>query len=99
MHPICCYPSSENINCHSIQAARKKYANNIKRALDFYYYLPFLYDNIYVSIYGQMEDLMHIYFYGVSINGMLISQLKRFLGVKFVSTSIQCLILCKIIHI
>ena len=46
MHPICCY-SSQNINCHSIQAARKKYANNIKRALDYYYYyLPFLYGNI-----------------------------------------------------
>ena len=35
------------------------------------------------STYGQMEDLMHIYLYGVSINRMLISQLKRFLGVKF----------------
>ena len=35
MHPICCYSSSENINCRSIQAARKKYANNIKRAPDF----------------------------------------------------------------
>ena len=32
---------------------------------------------------GPMEDLMHIYLYGVSINGMLISQLERFLGVKF----------------
>ena len=45
------------------------------------------------SQHGQMEDLMHIYLYDVSINRMLISQLKRFLGVKFVSTSIQCLIL------
>ena len=27
---------------------------------------------------------MHIYLYGVSINRMLISQLKRFLGVKFI---------------
>ena len=42
MHPFC-YLSSENINCRSIQAARKKYVNNIKRALDFYYYSPFLY--------------------------------------------------------
>ena len=46
MHPICCYSSSENIYCHSIQAARKKYENNIKRALDFYYYSLFLYGNI-----------------------------------------------------
>ena len=37
----------------------------------------------FVSTYGQMEDLMHIYLYGVSMNRMLISQLKRFLGVKF----------------
>ena len=41
MKPICYYSSSENINCHSIQAARKKYANDIKCALDFYYDLPF----------------------------------------------------------
>ena len=41
MHPFCRYFSSENINCHNIQAARKKYANNIKRALNFYYYSQF----------------------------------------------------------
>ena len=43
----------------------------------------------------QMEDLMDIYLYGVSINRMLISQLKRFLGVSkiYVSTLMQCLIL------
>ena len=46
MHSVCCYSSSENINCQSIQAARKKYANDIKRALDFYYYSPFLNGNI-----------------------------------------------------
>ena len=48
-----CYSSSEYINCHSIQAARKKYVNNIKRTLDFYYYLPFLYGNtLSFSTYG-----------------------------------------------
>ena len=41
MHPFCCYSSSEKINSHSIQAARKKYANNIKHALDFHYYSQF----------------------------------------------------------
>ena len=81
MQPFCCYSSRENINCHSIQAARKKYVNNIKRALDFYYYSPFLYGNSKFLNMVQMEDLMDIY--GVSINRMLISQLKRFLGVKF----------------
>ena len=83
MHPFCCYSSSENINYHSIQAARKKYVNNIKRALDFYYYSQFLYGNTKFLNMVQMEDLMDIYLYGVSINRMLISQLKRFLGVKF----------------
>ena len=34
------------------------------------------------STNGQIEDLVHIYLYGVSINRILISQLKR-LGVKF----------------
>ena len=39
---------------------------------------------LYVSQHMvQLEDLMDIYLYGVSINKMLISQLKRFLGVKF----------------
>ena len=52
MHPFC-YSSSENINCHSIQAARKKSANNIKRALDFYHYSPFLYGSIWPGAYGQ----------------------------------------------
>ena len=37
--------------------------------------------------------LMHIYLISVSLNRMLISQLRRFLCVKFVFTSIQCLIL------
>ena len=84
MHSFCCYFSSENINCHSIQAARKKYANNIKRALDFYYYSQFLYGNISVCKYGMhVQHLMLIYLHGASINRMLISQLKRFLGIKF----------------
>ena len=53
MHPFCCYSSSEYINCHSIQAARKKYVNNIKHTLDFYYYSPFLYGNtLSFSTYG-----------------------------------------------
>ena len=81
MHSFRCYSSSENINCHSIQAARKKYLNNIKRALDFYYYSAFLYGNTFSQHMVQMEDLMDIYLYGISINRMLISQLKRFLGV------------------
>ena len=56
MHPICCYSSSENINCHSIQTTRKKHANNLKRALDFYYYSPFLYGNISVcNIWGTCK--------------------------------------------
>ena len=67
MHSFCCYFSSENINWHSIQAARKKYANNIKRALDFYYYSQFLYGNISVCKYGMhVQHLMLIYLYGVS---------------------------------
>ena len=47
MHHFWCYSSSENINCHCIHAARKKSANNIKSALDFYYYSTFLYGNIW----------------------------------------------------
>ena len=62
----------------------KKNANNIKRAMDFYYYSPFLYGNISVcQIWCVCNMLMHIYLSSVFINRMLISQLKRFLGVKF----------------
>ena len=58
MHPFCCYSSSEKINCHSIQAARKKYVNNIKPALDSYYYSPFLYGNtLSFSTYGTDRRL------------------------------------------
>ena len=68
---------------YTIQVARKKYVNKIKRALDFYYYSPFLYGNTFSQHMVQMEDLMDIYLFGVSINRMLISQLKRFSNVKF----------------
>ena len=37
IHPFCCYSSIDNIDCCSIQATRKKCANNIERTLDFYY--------------------------------------------------------------
>ena len=80
MHPFC-YSSSESINCHSIQAARKKYANNIKRALDFYYYLQFYMATFQTATHGA--HLINIYLFGASINRMLILQLKTFLSVKF----------------
>ena len=53
MHPFCCY-SSENIDCHSIQAARKKYANNIKPTLDFYYY-----SQIYTATFQTATHSVH----------------------------------------
>ena len=52
MHPFSCYSSSENINCHSIQAARKKFANNIKHALDFYYYSQFYMATFQTATHG-----------------------------------------------
>ena len=52
----------------------------MKRTLDFYYYSPFLYGNISVcQIWRVCNMLMHIYLSGVSINRMLIFQLKIFL--------------------
>ena len=74
-----------------VYSRKKKYANNIKRALDFYYYSPFLYGNSKFLNMLQMEDLMDIY--GVSINRMLISIKKIFRCKIYVSTLIQCLIL------
>ena len=52
MHPICCYYSSKNINCHSIQAARKKSPNNIERSLDFYYYSQFYMATFQTAAHG-----------------------------------------------
>ena len=83
MHHFCCYSSSENINCHSIQATRKKSANNIKLALDFYYYSQFIWQHFRLQHMARMQHLMHIYLFAVSINRMLILQLKIFLSVKF----------------
>ena len=82
MHPFCCYSSSENINCHSIQAAIKKDANNIKHAVDFYYYSQFYMATFQTATHSRMQHLMHIYLFGISINRMLILQLKIFLSVN-----------------
>ena len=62
MHPFHCYSSRENINCHSIQAARKKYANDIKRALDFYYYSQFYMATFQTATHGAHAAL-NAYFY------------------------------------
>ena len=61
MHPFCCYSSSEIINCHSIQDTRKKYANNIKRALDFYYYSQFYMATFQTGTHGG-DDGAHATF-------------------------------------
>ena len=68
MHPFCCYSSSENINCHSIQ--------------DFYYYSQFYMATFQTATHVRKQHLMHIYLFGVSINSMLILQLKIFLSVN-----------------
>ena len=83
MHPFCCYSSSENIDCHSIQAARKKYANNNKCTLDFYYYSQFYMATFQTATHGEHATL-NAYLFGVSINRMLILQLKIFLSLKFI---------------
>ena len=62
MHPFHCYFSSENINCHSIQAASKKYANNIKCPLDFYYYSQFYMATFQTATHGAHAAL-NAYFY------------------------------------
>ena len=60
MHPICCYSSSENIDCHSIQAAQKKDANNIERTLDFYYSSQFYMAKFQTAIHG-MHAILNAY--------------------------------------
>ena len=72
MHPFCGYSSSENIDCHSIQAARKNYANNIKCYLDSYCSSQFYMATFQTATYGAHAILKHIYLFGVSINRMLI---------------------------
>ena len=51
------YSSSENIECNSIQAARKKYANNIKFTLDFYYYSQFYMATFQTATHGVHATL------------------------------------------
>ena len=48
---------SENINCHSRQAARKKYAKNIKHALDFSYYSQFYMVTFHTATHGAHATL------------------------------------------
>ena len=66
MQPSCCYSSSENIDCHSIQATRKKYANNIKRTLDFYYYSQFYMATFQTATHGAHAILNeYLYFWSI----------------------------------
>ena len=88
MHSFCCYSSSENIDCLSIQAVRKKYAN-IKCTLDFYYY----WQHFRLQHMARVQYLMHIYLFGVCINRILILQLKTILSVKFMFSLILYVIL------
>ena len=83
MHPFYSYSSSENIDCHSIQAVKKNYANNIKHTLNFCYIQNFIWQHFRLQHMASMQYLLHIYLSGVSINKMLILQLKIFLSVKF----------------
>ena len=73
MHPFCCYSSSDNVDCHSTQATRKKYANNIECTLDFYYSSEFYMATSLVLTHGMHAmTLMHVYLFGASTNRMLI---------------------------
>ena len=53
----------------------------------------FIWQNFRLQHMARMQHLMHIYLFGVSINRMLILQLKVFLSVKFVFTLILYVIL------
>ena len=91
------YSSSDTINCHSIQATINYYANNIECPRDerrFYYSSQFYMATFPIMRLHDAKTLTHIYLISVSINRMLISQLKKIFSCKIdVSTSIQCLIL------
>ena len=82
--------SSDNINCHCIQSTINKYANNIECVRDgqlIYYYSQFYMATFQISCLHNPKTLTHIYLISVSINRMLISQLKRFLYLKFMFPS------------
>ena len=52
MQAFCCHSSSESIDCRSKQAARKKYVNNIKCTLNFYYYSQFYMATLQTAIHS-----------------------------------------------
>ena len=56
---------------------------NARDTDDSYYYSQFYMATFLFSHQHNAKTLTHIYVITVSINRMLISQLKRFLGVKF----------------
>ena len=85
MHPFCCYPSSENINCHSIQAARKKFANNIKRALEFYYYSQFYMAKFQTATHGVHATLnAYLSFVNLTIKNIFICKIYVFTLILYV---------------
>ena len=82
MHPFRCYSSSENINCHSIQAEEKNMQIILNELWIFIIIHNFIWQHFRLQHMVCMQHLMHIYLLGVSINRMLILQLKIFLSVN-----------------
>ena len=90
-----CYSSIENINCHSIQAARKNMKIILNALWTFIIIHNFLRQQFRLEHMARMQHLMHIYLFDVSINRMLILQLKIFLSVNL---CFHFDFLCKIIY-
>ena len=80
MHNFCCYSASENIDCHSIQAAGKK----MQIILNALWTFIIIWQHFRLQHMERMQYLMRIYLFGISINKMLILQLKIFVSIKFV---------------
>ena len=68
MHHFFYHSSSDNVNCHSIQATIKYYSNNIERSRDFYYSSQFYMATFLMACLHDAMTLMYIYLISVSIN-------------------------------
>ena len=83
MHPFCCYYSSETLIAIVYRPQEKNMQIILNTLWTFIIIHNFIWKHFRLQHMALMQQLMHIYLFGVSINRMLILQLKIFLSVKF----------------
>ena len=93
IHHFFYYSSSDNVNCHSIQATINQYANNIDRSRETTYYYSQFYMAFHFSRQHDAKTNAYLSYHCIYQQNVNLSIKKIFRCKIYVSTSIPCLIL------